>query len=515
MPVFPGLLSNQRLDSIANEGLAFYFEGVMLQAGLFDNRPRTRGAMFTFARLRALRAITDVQLATGEMTEAEAIELLVKEVPMAPDEAAGEVATRLATPGQGMSYVLGKHQLMALLQEQRWLPENGNGGADDGGGGGGGGASGGRPSFFQRTRGRKQPEAVAGGGTADGFDLLKFHDEREVQGNLPFALQAHLHVGGSAVDPLFENVHTLFPGVALGDIPPDVATASAALLSSKGYVEALPGQPPAGTRPLMWTGYVDAAAGRSLFYLLVHGNAEGAGGGGGGGAHSGEARVPSMSRRTAKQEQGNGKQPQTQHGRQSQQLHGGQHDAAGSVGTAPDDLPLVLWLQGGNGCSSLLGLFTENGPFASLDGKTLTPTATSWHKLAHVAYLDRPAGAGFSFATPPHPGGEVNYSAFANDRQTAVDSVALLKGMLDDQPWLCKRKVWVAGESYAGHFVVQFAHEIDARQSELCVDLAGVMVGNGVVDINQTNYAWFEGGYVRCGGCGIVWYTVRRGISVG
>lgn len=59
------------------------------------------------------------------------------------------------------------------------------------------------------------------------------------------------------------------------------------------------------------------------------------------------------------------------------------------------------------------------------------------------------------------------------------------------------RKVWVAGESYAGHFVVDFAHQIDAHQAELCVDLAGVMVGNGVVDINQTNYAWFEGGYTH------------------
>ena len=121
----------------------------------------------------------------------------------------------------------------------------------------------------------------------------------------------------------------------------------------------------------------------------------------------------------------------------------------------------------------MLGLFTENGPFASLDGSTLTTTQTSWHTIAHVAYLDRPAGAGFSYASPAQPGGKVNYTAFANDNQTAVDSVALLKGMLADRPWLCNRKVWVAGESYAGHFVVEFAHLIDSHQSELCVDLGG------------------------------------------
>ena len=452
------------LDSIANEGLAFYFEDVMLQAGLFDDRPRTRGTMFKFARLRALRAITDVQLATGKMTEADAIALLVNEVPMTLDEATGEVATRLATPGQGMSYVLGKHQLMQLLQEQRWLKKNNisntHGDSSTTTNNGRGINIGTKPNNSKRLE------------DGDGaFDLLTFHNEREVQGNLPFALQSHLHAGCSSVDLSFENVHTLFPGVLLGETPAAVVTASAALLQSKGYVSSLPGQLPGARTPLIWTGYVDTAVDRSLFYLLVHGDTNSIEGG------TNITKTKSLKSLSFK----------------DTLISGGIHTDSGSNN---DTLPLVLWLQGGNGCSSMLGLFTENGPFASLDGKTLTKTATSWHHLAHVAYLDRPAGAGFSFASPPYPGGQVNYS-FANDNQTAIDSVVLLKGMLADHPWLCDRKVWVAGESYAGHFVVEFAHEIDMHKADLCVDLAGVMVGNGVVDINQTNYAWFEGGYTH------------------
>lgn len=396
------------LDSIANEGLAFYFEGVMLQAGLFDNRPRTRGTMFKFARLRALRAITDVQLATGEMSEADAIALLVNEVPMAPDEAAGEVATRLATPGQGMSYVLGKHQLMALLQEQRWLKRSSSTGDSS--------SSRNTKSSKGRLFGGRTTNRGGGGGE---FDLLAFHDEREVQGNLPFALQAHLHVGCSRIDPSFANVHTLFPGVSLGDTSAAAVAASAALLRSKGYVGALPGQLPGAQTPVMWTGYVNAAVDRSLFYLLVHGDA----GGREGSKHAAPAPAPARSQTPIPT-------PTPSSSKDDRR--------SGSDGVSDGDtLPLVLWLQGGNGCSSMLGLFTENGPFASLDGKTLTTTATSWHHLAHVAYLDRPAGAGFSFASPPHPGGQVNYSSFANDNQTAIDSVALLKGLLEDQPWLC------------------------------------------------------------------------------
>lgn len=57
--------------------------------------------------------------------------------------------------------------------------------------------------------------------------------------------------------------------------------------------------------------------------------------------------------------------------------------------------------------------------------------------------------------------------------------------------WLCGRQLFVAGESYAGHFTVQLAAavaEAEARGEGLCTPLSGVMAGNAVVDINQTNY---------------------------
>jgi cathepsin A (carboxypeptidase C) len=54
----------------------------------------------------------------------------------------------------------------------------------------------------------------------------------------------------------------------------------------------------------------------------------------------------------------------------------------------PSNDPVVLWLNGGPGCSSLLGLFTENGPFRVLpNGRTVIYDEYSWNSLANVLYI--------------------------------------------------------------------------------------------------------------------------------
>ncbi|CAG2174747.1 unnamed protein product, partial [Oppiella nova] len=64
----------------------------------------------------------------------------------------------------------------------------------------------------------------------------------------------------------------------------------------------------------------------------------------------------------------------------------------------PENAPVVLWLNGGPGCSSLFGNLGENGPFrVNSDGKTLVLNPHSWNTVANVIYLESPVSVGFSY----------------------------------------------------------------------------------------------------------------------
>ncbi|KAK8765396.1 hypothetical protein V5799_032004 [Amblyomma americanum] len=59
--------------------------------------------------------------------------------------------------------------------------------------------------------------------------------------------------------------------------------------------------------------------------------------------------------------------------------------------------PLLLWLQGGPGNSSLFGQFLENGPLGIDASENLYRRKhTLLHKFS-IIYLDQPVGAGYSF----------------------------------------------------------------------------------------------------------------------
>ena len=104
-------------DSGANEGIAFYNEEMMLATGLFDDAPHTRTVVCNFMRLRALRVTVDVGLATGALTIDDAAAELAGRVPMDAATAREEAAFFAETPGQALTYQIGKTQLLALLAD--------------------------------------------------------------------------------------------------------------------------------------------------------------------------------------------------------------------------------------------------------------------------------------------------------------------------------------------------------------------------------------------------------------
>jgi uncharacterized protein (DUF885 family) len=116
----PDPLRRHYFDSGANEGWAFYVEEMMLQAGLFDtDRARARETIYNFMRLRALRVASDIKLALGDFTIDEAAAFLASMVPMDRPTAAGEAAFFASTPGQGISYQIGKLQILKFISDAR------------------------------------------------------------------------------------------------------------------------------------------------------------------------------------------------------------------------------------------------------------------------------------------------------------------------------------------------------------------------------------------------------------
>jgi len=142
----PDPVRRRYIDSGVNEGIGFYVEELLLQAGLFDFSPRSREIIYSYARLRALRVEIDIRLAIGDFTIEQAAQYLERAVPMDRETALEEAVFFAFNPGQAITYQVGKLQILAFLADAR---------LDQG----------------------------------EEFSLRKFHDFLMLNGNVPIALQ--------------------------------------------------------------------------------------------------------------------------------------------------------------------------------------------------------------------------------------------------------------------------------------------------------------------------------------
>ncbi|KAK9138621.1 hypothetical protein Sjap_009215 [Stephania japonica] len=153
-----------------------------------------------------------------------------------------------------------------------------------------------------------------------------------------------------------------------------------------------------------------------------------------------------------------------------------------SESNASED-PVVLWLNGGPGCSSFDGFIYEHGPFhfeANRGGglPTLHLNPYSWSKVSNIIYLDSPAGVGLSYSEK-----EEDYQT--GDQKTASDTHAFLIKWFEQYQEFQSNPFYIAGESYAGVYVPTLAYEvvkgIDSGVKPT-INFKGYMVGNGVTD---------------------------------
>jgi len=112
-------LRRRFVDSGSIEGIGLYVEELLLQFGLFDDRPHTREILYNFMRLRALRVEIDIQLALGSFSIEQAGAFLAQSVPMDKETAVSEAGFFAYNPGQAISYQIGKIQIFKFLSDAR------------------------------------------------------------------------------------------------------------------------------------------------------------------------------------------------------------------------------------------------------------------------------------------------------------------------------------------------------------------------------------------------------------
>ncbi|KAF9663816.1 hypothetical protein SADUNF_Sadunf17G0091300 [Salix dunnii] len=183
----------------------------------------------------------------------------------------------------------------------------------------------------------------------------------------------------------------------------------------------------------------------------------------------------------------------------------------------PLSKPLVVWLNGGPGCSSVAyGASEEIGPFRiNKTASGLYLNKFSWNSVANLLFLETPAGVGFSYSnrssdlfdTGDIRTGRSHFMPALDELllcllvkesvHIATDSLEFLVGWMNRFPRYKHREVYLTGESYAGHYVPQLAREIIMynKRSKHPINLKGFMVGNAVTDnyydnLGTVTYWW-------------------------
>ncbi|OMJ25854.1 Pheromone-processing carboxypeptidase KEX1 [Smittium culicis] len=157
---------------------------------------------------------------------------------------------------------------------------------------------------------------------------------------------------------------------------------------------------------------------------------------------------------------------------------------------------LLLWLNGGPGCSSMYGLFLENGPYAFNSKRQIEMRPYSWTRQVDMLFIDQPFGTGLS-VTP-----ESSYVTNYDDSNKYL--ILFLNKFFSVFPEYKKRKIILAGESDAGSYLINLANSIVVGNSSINSTLAtgsnntlsdikisSLMIGNGWID-PQSTYESYE-----------------------
>ncbi|KAM7474763.1 hypothetical protein LguiB_022006 [Lonicera macranthoides] len=152
--------------------------------------------------------------------------------------------------------------------------------------------------------------------------------------------------------------------------------------------------------------------------------------------------------------------------------------------------PLLIWLAGGPGCSTLRAFFYENGPlifnYEKSNGNkpVLELNPYSWTKVASIIFLDAPIGTGYSY-------GKTSEAYTSSDTLSATQTSEFLRKWLRDHPNFISNRLYVTGISYCGIIIPIITEEIyngNEAKKEPLINIKGYMIGNPLTDkVNDIN----------------------------
>eukprot|EP00884_Botryococcus_braunii_P019093 jgi/Botrbrau1/5868/Bobra.0366s0047.1 len=128
------------------------------------------------------------------------------------------------------------------------------------------------------------------------------------------------------------------------------------------------------------------------------------------------------------------------------------------TGNFAEDTPIIVWLQGGPGCSSMIGNFYSLGPYWVDNNLQLKENPGAWNRHYGLLFIDNPIGTGFS---------ELGHATIPEDEDhIATDLYAAILSFFREYKAYRKRPLFIMGESYAGKYVPSLGHYILQQMEE-------------------------------------------------
>ncbi|KAG1721432.1 Alpha/Beta hydrolase protein [Suillus paluster] len=149
----------------------------------------------------------------------------------------------------------------------------------------------------------------------------------------------------------------------------------------------------------------------------------------------------------------------------------------GSFTSTSTDAPWGIWLNGGPGSSSLVGLLFENGPIHVQNNYSLFENQYAWNTIADYVWIDQPVGVGFGTAD--------STGYIVDEDQMATDFFGFLENLVKVFPGLAKRPLHLTGESYAGMYIPYITKAYFEMENPP-VTLAKIAIGDGSIASGET-----------------------------